>query len=311
MNRKRPGTYAASIDPPQPDTAQPLLAPSLVESRTYLCEVLDALAAHIDGLVLIGSHAVHERTKHVQVDSTSTKDSDLAVVPSMVSTQPSIDEAMRRAGFRPLGELEGSGTRYEHQPGLWGKGFNADGFPVAEVDLIVPMAMSGGGRRAPRSMSAHGPRTTRTAPGIELAAVDRDLLPVESFTDGSVRDAWICGPTALLCAKSFKLAERVAERDTLRPDGAPARNRVSAKDAGDMWRVMAASDPAEVADTFARLQADKTAGGAATVGLDHLRSLIASGELRRLSLLDLHGKTDTDDTIDHVYHTWTERFLAS
>lgn len=195
--------------------------------------------------------------------------------------------------------------QYIHQPGLWGKGFDETGAPVREVDLIVGTLMSGGGRRAPRSMAAHGKISTRTAPGIELAALDRDLMPIESFTDTSVRDAYVAGTAALLCAKAPKLGERVHART------ASLRDRVlAAKDAGDMWRLMAASDPRAVAETFVLLSGDEPVGSVARTGVDHLRRLVSSRELLRLSRTDMNGKTDPDD-IDETCTTWTSAFFAT
>lgn len=296
---------ADQVAPPVSPQA-PLLAPSLVEARTYLCEVLDALAAHGAGLVVIGSHAVHERTKDVQIESTATKDSDLAVIPSLLASEPQIEAAMRAAGFSPLKELGGAGSRrFRSQTGLWGKGFADDGTSVAEVDLIVPAALAD---RRPRATPGHGTEATRTAAGIELATVDRDLLPVESFADGSVRDAWVAGTAALLCAKAFKLGERSKERDTFRPDGSLGRDRVLPKDAGDVWRLMAASNPAEVADTFQRLSLDRTVGEVAARGRSYLRAMVETNDLSRLLRIDLGGKTDQ---LDDVYWAWTRTFMAA
>lgn len=153
-------------------------------------------------------------------------------------------------------------------------------------------------------MSAHGKISTRTAPGIELAALDRDLMPIESFTDTSVRDAYVAGTAALLCAKAHKLGERVHART------AGLRDRVLAKDAGDMWRLMAASDPRAVAETFALLSGDEQVGRVARTGVDHLRRLVFSRELLRLSRTDLNGKTDPAD-IDETCTTWTSAFFAT
>jgi len=257
--------------------------------------------------VVIGSHAVHERTKHIWIESTGTKDADLAVVPALLASEPQIDAMMRKAGFSPLKELGGEPSRrFRNQTGLWGKGFADDGTPVAEVDLIVPAALASGSRR--QAASGHGSEATRTAPGIELATLDRDLLPIESFTNGSVRDAWVAGTTALLCAKAFKLGERSKERDTFRPDGSLGRDRVMPKDAGDVWRLMAASDPAEVAGTFSRLCLDKTVGDVAVRGKAYLRAMIMSNDLSRLLRIALGDKTDQ---IDDVYWTWTRTFMAA
>jgi len=282
------------------------LAPSLVEAREHLCEALDVLAAHREGLVVIGSHAVHERTKHVWAESTATKDSDLAVAPALISGQPQIDQVLRDVGFRPLGEFteHAAHLRYLGQPGLWGKGFDPVGLPLAEVDLIVPETLSGGGDddRAPASTAAHGQMATRTALGIELAVVDRDLMPIESFTNGSVREAWVAGTAALLCAKAFKIAERLDQRLTT------GRNRLRPKDGADIWRLMAASDPCEIVETFRRLADDATVGTVACTGMKHLRRLVGSGELRHMAAQSLDNSTGE---VEAVYWDWADTFLSA
>ena len=280
----------------------------MVDSRTYLCQVLDLLAAHSAGLVVVGSHAVHERTKHLPIVSTATKDSDLALVPELVSDDPNIGQLMRSAGFRPLAEMTENQARgrFAGSPGLWGTGFRGR-HPVGEVDLLVPSTLSGNSdedeARAPESMSVHGPVTTGTVAGIELAVVDRDLLPISSFHDGSVRAAWVAGTAALLCAKAFKICDRVADRDHL-----GRTHRVVDKDGGDMWRLMAASDPATVAQTLRALEADPTVGAVATEGVVRLRTLFASGEVRTQAQADLGDKTDDVET---VYWDWTHDFAAA
>ncbi len=307
---RRPGPfqprYVPSGAPDKPGAERRLLHRSLVAARQGLCDALDALAEQREGLVIVGSHAVHERTQHIGIESTRTKDSDLAVVPPLFATQPRIDEAMRAAGFRPLGDFTDhpQHQRFVDQPGLWGRGFDEDGAPIAEVDLIVPSALAGGGRRAPRAMAEHGRQATRMAPGLELAAVDRDLMTVESFVDGSTRDAYVAGFAALLCAKAHKLGERIAARNSGKPD------RVIAKDAGDMWRLMAASDAGTVAGTFATAGASPQVAGVAARGLAHLRALITSGELLDLAVDDLVGRADQAD-IEETYAAWVDSFLAS
>lgn len=283
-----------------------ILHRSLIEARQGLCDALDALAEQREGLVIVGSHAVHERTKNIGIESTQTKDSDLAVVPPLFSAQPRIEEAMRKAGFRPLGEFtdDKNNRRFLNQPGLWGRGFDEKGAPVAEVDLIVPASMAGGGRRAPRAMSDHGKQSTRMAPGLELAAFDRDLMIIDSFESGSQREAYVAGFAALICAKSYKLGERIEARDNGKPD------RVTAKDAGDMWRLMAASDPRTVASNFDEACETEGYEPVARTGLAYLRTTTNSGELLSLAAIDLGGSADRDD-IETTYDNWTSTFFES
>jgi len=281
----------------------------LFVSRTTLCDVLDALADHRDALVVVGSHAVHERTAGVMDYSTSTKDADIAVVPVLISAGPTIEDQLRGIGLRPLCEIveHPAHRRYTDQPGLWGKGFDDNGQPVSEVDLLVPAALSGGATddsdQAPPATAHHGSMATRATSGIELAASDRELLSVTSFADGSVRRAWVAGIPSLLCAKTYKLHDRVTRREKT------GRDRVVAKDGGDIWRLMAASDPESVATTFGYLADDDQVGPVAQTGVARLRQLINSGELRTLALDDLDdgGTGEVSD----VYYDWTHTFMAA
>lgn len=303
-----PGTYPTGTPQwlTEAPTRDPLMHRSLIEARRGLCDALDALSGHRAALVVVGSHAVHERTKHLRLVSTDTKDSDLAVVPSLLGDDPKIEPAMRAAGFKPLGEFTDHPrhSRYVHRPGLWGKGFDDTGAPIDQVDLIVPEAMSGGGRRAPRAVQGHGPKAVSMAAGLELAAVDHDLMPIESFDDYSVRDTLVAGYAALICAKAHKIGERVLDRDRT------GRDRVRAKDGGDVWRLMAASNPGEVTRTLTNLTTHPTVGPVARTGLAYLHTLIESGMLLDLALLDMTDKADAAD-IEETVQAWATELLDS
>jgi len=280
------------------------LAPDLVESRQTLCVVLDALAEQREGLVVVGAHAVHERTKHLDMMSTATRDSDLAVVPSLVSDEPDIERLLRSVGLRHAGEFEGH-ENFVDQPGTWCRGWEGDRM-VGQVDLCVPFAVSGSTKkqRRPRSMSAHGRLAARWTEGLEVAVFDHEPMPIESFEDGSVRQANVAGFAGLLCAKAYKIGERIGRRDVGRGD------RVVVKDGGDTWRLMAASDPQQVAGTLAGLALHSVAGAAVSGGVRHLRTLHESGELLAMAQADLQGQVSAARVRD-VYHTWTGELFSA
>ncbi|WP_344106171.1 hypothetical protein [Myceligenerans crystallogenes] len=242
------------------------------------------------------------------VPSTTTKDGDLSLTPSLVADSPLLVDAMRGAGFRPLGELEaerfeGARQKYAAQPGLWATGISDNGIPEGEVDLIVPTSISGGGRRSPRLLNHHGKVASRTAPGIELAVLDRSLEAFEDFETGSVRPAYVAGHAGLICAKAYKLAERIIDRD------ATGRNRVLAKDAGDLWRLLATSNGRDVRSTFEAETADPTWGDAVITGLSHVEMLVTSNELAALAIDALEPDLTPDD-IDTVIDRWAGAFLG-
>lgn len=119
----------------------------LTAARAALLDALDALAGHLDALVLIGAQAVYLHTGAAPVAlAEATKDSDLAIDQRVLSDDPLLEEAMADAGFhRDL---------LHPQPGSW---LSPSGIPV---DLMVPEALAGGsGRR-----SAQIPPTAVTPP---------------------------------------------------------------------------------------------------------------------------------------------------
>jgi hypothetical protein len=246
---------------------------------------MDALAIHKGALTLVGAHAVHERTRDVALRARETKDGDLALIPGMVSDSPLIESAMRGAGFKTLAELEKEvrkhnpdvRRRFESQPGLWGTGMTADGSAIGEVDLLVPTSIAGGGRRSARALKQHGTQTTRHTPGLELAVLDRSLMPIENFVDGTVREGWVAGHAGL--------------------------------DAVDVWRLLATSDGAEVRAVFERHLDDEQSGPAIRLGLDHLRMIVDGGHIRLLAAEGLVGTVPESDVL-RVVAEWFEAFQA-
>jgi hypothetical protein len=109
-----------------------------IAARRTLLDALQALEAQRDALVLVGAQAVYLYTGEADVPiATQTKDSDLAVIPADLHDAPTLDDAMRVAGF--LQDIT------EHQPGAW---LSPDGIPV---ELLVPATLHrGGGRRGAR-----------------------------------------------------------------------------------------------------------------------------------------------------------------
>ena len=247
------------------------IQPSLVSTRNTIIDTLELLAAHREAITLIGSHAVHERTSSLQgVDSTTTKDGDFAVTPELVSDHPAIEETMRSAGFEPI---------TADRPGLWCRGFDEQGQPIDEIDLLAPAALAGKGSRSVKPLSsAHGKTAVGRAPGIELAVHDRELIQLQSF-DGSGRSTWayVAGTAALICAKSYKIYERIAERD------AGKKNRVQAKDASDLWRLMATSNGADVKSVFEQYASHAEIGDSVRQGAQMLTSLVHGGEIVRIA----------------------------
>jgi hypothetical protein len=263
------------------------VGPELVRARATLFDAVAALEDHIHAFTLIGAQAVYEHTKHYgAVPPTLTNDGDMGVDPDSVCDHPGISEALRQAGFEA----------YRDRPGIWLRPDGSDTPP--SVDLLSPEAKAGRGTRSTRIDGQEKSAVGRAA-GLELAMLDRELMVLDSLNpdDRRQREMYVAGPAAILCAKAYKLAERVA--DARRPNG---RNRIKAKDAGDVWRLMATTDPKKVRATFAAGEDDPQLGPAIAAGRDHLVSLFSAAgpgyDLAALDLADSLPEQQVHATID-------------
>lgn len=287
-----------------------LVHPSLAASRLTLCKVLDALGDHYEAITIVGAHAVHERTRGLSVESTSTKDGDLAVTPGLVVDEPLIEQAMRDSGFRPLMEIavehpEGHpGRRWQGRPGLWGTSITDTGTPVDEVDLMVPESLAGKGRRSVKALAEHGKQAVGRVDGLELAVLERDTLQIADLHGGATRAAYVARHSGLVCAKAYKIVDR--QRAVRK--GQRERGLSIPKDAVDMWRCMATSDPLEVLDDFNRHLEDTVIGGAVSEGLTRFRGLLADGATAVIISRQLSGDGITEDAVGELFSNWRETF---
>ena len=191
--------------------------------------------------------------------SSYTTDADLVVDPRTLADRPPIDVAMEAAGF----------TRIQpDRPGIWGKRVAVDGAElVVPVDLIVPEALAGPGRRS-ACFVGHDKQAAGRAVGLEAAVVDRSPLDIRSLdpTDDRIISVHVAGPVALLLAKLHKIGERVANA-TARPD------RVIAKDGTDAYRLMLHLRAAEAEIRLQSLGSDPIAGATTHRGVEYLKAL--------------------------------------
>ncbi|KAF0958013.1 hypothetical protein [Rhodococcus sp. T7] len=207
----------------------------LVEARSALLDALHALDDHRDALIVIGAQAVYLRSGAAVVAlAESTKDSDLAVNPRDLRDDPHLEDALTGAGFY----LNTNG-----QPGAW---LNRQGIPV---DLMVPSALSNRTSTAGRSprLPPHAKNAMRIATGLEGCVVDNTVMAITALDNADYRvyDVRVAGTAALLVAKIHKIHERL---------GTPGR--LQNKDAHDIYRMLVASEPDELAGAFRRLLAD-------------------------------------------------------
>ena len=153
--------------------------------------------------------------------------------PDVLSADPLVNHAMRDAGFEPDPRSSAVGT--------W---ISRRGVPV---DLMVPDAVAGAGRRGVR-VPPHDSKAMRRARGLEAALVDNAPILIGALdpaADPREFTLAVAGPAALLVAKLHKIHDRI---DT--PD------RLNNKDAHDVYRLLRAIETEVLSDALSRLLRD-------------------------------------------------------
>ena len=238
---------------------------SYLDARETLLDAVEALGPHGDAVILVGAQAVYVHTE-AEDDSFAispfTYDADLAIDPELLGGSPAIVEAMSRAGFR-LGD----------QPGLYSR----EG--LSQVDLLVPEAVGGPGRRAAR-LGPHGNRAAMKVRGLEGALVSHRVRKIASLVPGADRSCLlkVAGPAALLVSKVHKIGERLEDPDERRQEQLP-------KDAFDIYRLLRAVDTAELASEFGLLQSHEISSLVTSGALSTFESLFGSRSDMGTSLL--------------------------
>ncbi|WP_210418119.1 hypothetical protein [Ruania zhangjianzhongii] len=134
-------------------------------ARMGLLDALEALESHLDALIIIGAQAVYLHTGATDIALAEfTTDGDVAVDPNLLSSDPLVEEAMSAAGFSP-----------DPRPSAVGSWISRWGVPV---DLMVPDAVAGAGRRGvrvPRGSGAAARREVDAEGARHRGGVDRQL----------------------------------------------------------------------------------------------------------------------------------------
>ncbi|UDM05541.1 hypothetical protein [Streptomyces longhuiensis] len=233
-------------------------------ARTALLDALIALEDHREALTIVGAQAVYLRTQNSTIRSAAyTADGDISIDPQHLGDQPLIERAMQEAGF----------LLRENQSGLWERQqrIGDRDIPI-EVDLLIPHQLAPQPNTRRRTeLPPHDSWATKKVPGLEVAAVDRSLMAVGTLTPGDTRriEAYVAGPASLLVAKSIKLDERIR-------DAAKRPDRLSNKDAGDVYRIMTTVPAPDVAQSFTILRNNPRVGDIALQGLELLRTLFGA-----------------------------------
>ena len=226
--------------------------PQYVRARRVLLDAADALAAHLDSVVLVGAQAVYLHTGEAELFDAAapyTIDADLAIGPAELADSPLLDELLTRRGFT-----------LREPPGRW---VSSDG---VYVDLMVPEALAGPGSRG-AWLGPHGTRVARRAKGLEAALVDREPMQIQALDPSDSRSITIhaAGPGALVVAKVHKIAERSSTSD-----------RLSDKDALDLFRLLQATDTDYLAKRLDQLRSHELSAVVTAEAIGHLEPLFGS-----------------------------------
>lgn len=278
---------------------------TVVRSRRLLIDVITALADHRDALTVLGAHAVIEVTQglaDVPPDD-STRDGDLGVTPSLLLPSPKLAEVMESLGFE---------QEYVERPGIWS--------PISQhelnihardtIDLIAPYAVSyEEGAKKPRRaarVGEHGKSAVSATRGTELTTVDRELVQLRSFDDGPGVETSVAGPSALLCAKAYKLHDRMDVTEL-------ARNgeRLRPKDFADVYRLMLAVEPEVASDVFARGAATERIGDAVAVGREYLIEVLADENYVAQEVADVWQDIEREAEFAEFVAAWRDRFVQA
>ena len=209
--------------------------PLYVLARRVLLDALEALGPQRGAVILVGAQAVYLHTGPAGIAvAPYTTDADIALNPDLLADSPQLGEMLQGAGFRPDAR----------QVGTWlvTRALQGQDIDVV-VDLLVPAAVGGDGRRGAR-LGPHGNRAARKAKGLEAVLVDNRKLTVRSLESADTRAYEIAaaGPAALLVAKLHKIDERKGEP-----------GRLQDKDALDVLRLLRSTGAQELAASFQRL----------------------------------------------------------
>jgi len=182
--------------------------PLYVLARTVLLDALEALGQQRDAVILVGAQAIYLHTGAVALAVPEyTTDADVVIDPGLLRELPELELALISAGFF-------RGPRV----GTWAITKDLGGRPVdVELDLMVPEAVGGPGRRAAR-LAGHKDQVARKARGLEAALVDKQIVAITALDRADARafSIAVAGPAALMVSKLHKIEERLAAGSTTR-----------------------------------------------------------------------------------------------
>ena len=260
-----------------------------VIARRVLLDCLELLAAQSEALVLVGAQAIYLQTPVLDVGlPASTTDSDIAIDPDLLFENPDLAEVLESAGFRP-----------HTSPGTW---FSPEGVPI---DLMVPSGALPASSRRTAPLEGQSGRTARRTSGLELALHDNNTMELRALDPNDTRIATVkvASPAALVVAKLIKLAERIA---------GPKPDRVLAKDASDVLRILRYNDATTIGASLGQFAAESVGSGTIETAVEFLRSQLA---LRTSPVVELaveyHRQFESGAQITASYRTLAQRLVEA
>jgi hypothetical protein len=286
------------------EALEPARDPEVISSRRALIDVIVGLAAHSDALTVLGGHAVIEVTQDIPnlPPDDTTSDGDLGVTPELLGDDPKIGERMAELGYE---------AARPERPGIWSpiSQRDRDIHQRDSVDLIAPLevAYPPGTRRPTRGarVGAHGAHAVSATRGTELSVIDRRRMMLRSFDDGPGVEVNVAGPAALLCAKAYKLHDRMDLRE-LRRNG----ERLRSKDFADLYRLTLAISPEDARAVFTEGENTDRIGQAVKLGREYLLEILDDEEDVAVRVADAWGDVSQESAFREHIANWRERFRA-
>lgn len=222
-------------------------------ARRTLLDALEMLGEHRRAVILVGAQAIYLQTGDGDLAvAPFTRDADLALDPRKLDPEPKIEDILRRHGYQPR----------EHQIGVWRNASSG-----AQVDFLVPEAMSGAKSRRAAHLPTQGDRLARRTVGLEGVVIENQLMDICSLEPDDPRSftVSVAGSAALFVAKITKIGER-QEQDW----------RLNNKDAIDVVRLLRAITTEHLAAGLARLLDDPISSAVSEMSLHQLQALFGS-----------------------------------
>ena len=146
-------------------------------------------------------------------------------------------------------------------------------------------------------------RTARRTSGLELALHDHNTMELRALDPDDTRIATVkvASPAALVVAKLIKLDERLS---------GPKPDRILAKDASDVLRMLRYNDAASIGATLGLFDAEGVASGTIKTAVEFLRLQLALSKSPLIELaVEYHQQFETGAQITASYRTLAHRIV--